>query len=80
MAKYTPLSLITLNVSGLDTPSKYIDQVQHKTSFNKFKKIEISPGWCGSVDQAPACEPKGCRSDSQLGHMPRLQAQSPVDT
>ena len=57
MAKYTPLSLITLNVSGLDTPSKYIDQVQHKTSFNKFKKIEISPGWCGSVDQAPACKP-----------------------
>ena len=36
------------------------------------------PGWCGSVDWVPACEPKGCQFNSQSGHMPRLQARSPV--
>ena len=39
---------------------------------------KCSPGWCGSVDQALACEPKGHWFDSQLGHMPRLWARSPV--
>ena len=37
-----------------------------------------SPGWCGSVDWVPACEPKGHQFDSQSGHMPGLQARSPV--
>ena len=36
------------------------------------------PGWCSSVDWAPACRPKGCQFDSQSGHMPGLQARSPV--
>ena len=37
-----------------------------------------SPGWCGSVDWVPACEPKGHWFDSQSGHMPGLWARSPV--
>ena len=37
-----------------------------------------SPGWCGSVDRAPACELKGHWFDSQSGHMPGLRARSPV--
>ena len=37
-----------------------------------------SPGWCGSVDWSPACEPSGCWFDSQSGHMPGLQTRSPV--
>ena len=37
----------------------------------------ISPGWCGSVDGAWTCEPKGHQFDSQSGHMPGLQARSP---
>ena len=35
-------------------------------------------GWYGSGDWAPACEPKGHWFDSQSGHMPGLQARSPV--
>ena len=38
----------------------------------------IGPGWCGSVDWVLACEPKGHQFDSQLGHMPGLQARSPM--
>ena len=38
----------------------------------------LDPGWCGSVDWVPACEPKGHRFDSQSGHMPGLQARSPI--
>ena len=37
-------------------------------------KKYFSPGWCGSVDWAPACEPKGRQFDSQSGHKPGLQA------
>ena len=43
-----------------------------------FKIIKASPGWCGSVDWAPDCEPKGCWFDSQSGHRPGLWAWSPV--
>ena len=40
--------------------------------------LSVCPGWCGSVDWVPACEPKGHRFDSQSGHMPRLWARPPV--
>ena len=43
-----------------------------------FQDRLFSPGWCGSVDWAPACKPKGYWFDSQSGHMPGLQARSPV--
>ena len=42
------------------------------------KKFISSPGWCGSVDCAPAYEPKGCWFNSHSGHMPRLWALYPV--
>ena len=35
------------------------------------------PGWCGFMDSAPACEPKGLWFDSHSGHMPGLWARSP---
>ena len=38
----------------------------------------MGPGWYGSVVWAPACDLKGYQFDSQLGHMPGLQAKSPV--
>ena len=38
----------------------------------------LGPGWCGSGDWVLACEPKGCRFDSQSGHIPALWARSPV--
>ena len=37
-----------------------------------------SPGWCDSVDCAPACKPEGRWFDSPSGHMPGSQARSPV--
>ena len=43
-----------------------------------FKKNAISSGWYSSVDWAWACEPNGCWFGSQSGHMPGLQARSPV--
>ena len=45
---------------------------QHK------QNIENRPGWCGSMDSVLAPEPKGCWFDSQSGHMPGLQARTPV--
>ena len=48
---------------------------------NKFHcllKKKKSPGWCGSVDWAAACEPKGCWFDSHSRHIPGLWAESPV--
>ena len=44
----------------------------------KLSEEKICPGWCGSVDQALAWEPKGRRFDSQSVHMPGLWARSPV--
>ena len=41
-------------------------------------KIRSCTAWCGSVDWVLACEPKHCQFDSQSGHMPGLQARSPV--
>ena len=39
----------------------------------RIQKNEESLGWCGSVDWAPAFEPKSRWIDySQSGHMPRL--------
>ena len=35
---------------------------------------------CGSVDWVSSCKPKGCRFDSQSGHMPGLRVWSPVRT
>ena len=48
-----------------------------KTPFSvQIKLVDRCPGWCGSVDWVPACEPKSCWFGSQSG--PGLQARSPV--
>ena len=43
-----------------------------------LEHYEACTGWCGSVAWVLACEPKGHWFDSQSGHMPGLQARSPV--
>ena len=43
-----------------------------------FWSIFYCPIWHGSVDWTPGCEAKGGWFDSQSGHMPRLQARSPI--
>ena len=42
------------------------------------KFIDINPGWCGSVDWVPACEPNSHWFDSQSGHISGFPARSPV--
>ena len=49
-----------------------------KAAASLYNNNTSSPGWCGSVDWAAACELKGHRFDSQSGHMPGLWARSPV--
>ena len=44
------------------------------------KKQTPAPGWCGPVDWVPVREPKGHWFDSQSGHMPELQARSPIES
>ena len=44
----------------------------------RLERMGVSPGWCGSVDRALACEPKGRWFDSQSGHMPGLWTRSLV--
>ena len=46
--------------------------------FIPINMFMLHPGYCGSVDRMPACEARGCWFDSQSGHMPGLQARSPV--
>ena len=51
---------------------------KHVRESPRLCQKKSGPGWCGSVDWAQACEPKGCWFNSQSGHMPGLQAKSPV--
>ena len=36
------------------------------------KRINLHPGWCGSVNWAPACQPKNHWFNSQSGNIPGL--------
>ena len=47
-------------------------------NFMHNEKKQWSPDWCGSVDWALACKPKGHRFESQSGHKPGLRARSPA--
>ena len=38
----------------------------------------LGPGWCGSVDSVPGCEPNSHRFDSQSAHTPGLWARSQI--
>ena len=58
--------------AALPMPSERKSQLVFKGS-----NVSLGPGWCGSVDGAPASEPKkGRRFDSRPGHMPGFQATS----
>ena len=60
------------NIQWTDTMGNY------PATWHLFINLQGCPGWCSSVDWAWACEPKGCWFNSQSGHMPGLQARSPV--
>ena len=62
-----------------DIDQEYVPDWQHIFWYPvQDKKVGSYPGWCGSVNWMLACEPKICRFKSQSGHMPGLQARSPV--
>ena len=61
------------------SPSHIQGPAQIMPLFYYIKIFYYSPGWCGSVDSALACKPRGHRFDSQSGHMPGLWARSPVE-
>ena len=51
----------------------------HTVTYQHFlQDATAGPGWCGSADWVPACKLKGCRFDSQSGHIPRLWVLSAV--
>ena len=68
------LSYKNKNISALNKFPDVTDKYWHLNPL----RVSESPGWCGSVDWVTAWEPKGCWFNSQSGHMPRLQARSPV--
>ena len=68
--------------SGLwdNTPTNWITLTRARLALFFFLNVFLifSPGWCSSVDWAPACESKGHWFNSQSGHMPGLWAKTPV--
>ena len=75
----TELKLI-YNVKGLDCLC--ILRSHLKGAFLVCRRFSVllehsCPGWCGSVNCMPACEPKGHWFDSQSGHMSGLQNRFP---
>ena len=76
------LQLMRLWACNLESLSMYLWQsgvtfVSEETE-RACKSYRVGPGWCGSVDWVPACKPEGHWFDSQSGHMPELQARSPL--
>ena len=47
-------------------------------AISQLSRNDCCPGWRGSVDRALVCELKDRRLNSQSGHMPGLQARSPM--
>ena len=54
------------------------DALPQSQGWVPIRRWDKHRGWCGSVDWGQACKPKGCRFDSQPGHMPGLWARSPL--
>ena len=67
---------IDVSLPSFHPPFLSLKKKQH--FLKKIKEKKISPGWYGSPDCVPAYEPKGHLLNSQAGHMPGLQARSPV--
>lgn len=63
-------------------PTRVIDKVLiviiNKSFFKNYFKQALGPSWFCPVARALACRLKGPEFDSIQGHVPELQAQSPV--
>ena len=55
-------------------------QINKKVKYSNlpFTDHGMCPGWCGSVNWVLTCGWKGHRFNSQSGHMPELQAETPA--
>ena len=76
-------SSLPLSYSFLYPEASYISNMQMFVEWIyqfwiPISKKNLFPGWCSSVDQAQAWEPKHCWFDYQSGHMPALRASFPV--
>ena len=66
-------------MAALFVIAKNRKQPKCRSRGEQFKSCGVScPGWCGSVDRALACGPKGHQFNFQSGHVSGLQARSPV--
>ena len=65
-----------INTSKYYDGDTVIENVNITTSkpLENFHKYYLSPDWCRSVGWVSSCRAKGCRLDSQSGHMPGLLA------
>ena len=71
--------IVFLHLKKTNICVKYINKRAFFLGVNfSYLKTVYVPGWHSSVDWVRACEPKSCQLDSQSGHMPGLQARSPV--
>ena len=67
-----------LNYTARALPLLIVFWSKMQTSYNFiYKNFSMGPGWCGLVDWALACEPKGHQFSPQSGHRAGLQARSP---
>ena len=67
-------------VDLIPRPGPYIeDQFRKKIKLSKIKKKKSSPGWCGSAVECQPVNQRVAGSIPSLGHMPGLQARSPVE-
>ena len=80
MTEYFPNLVKEINTKFQEAQS-LLNKLDPKKSTLRHVIIKIptvsSPGWCGSVDWAPACEPKCRWFGTQSGDMPGLQARFP---
>ena len=64
--------LLQLYCAHVEIPDFIIVPLLYIRKFPCFQELCTGPGWCSSVDQVLACEPKHCQFNSQSGHMPGL--------
>ena len=74
LSSLTQINSLIKILTGLEASFVNKEIRVHGSLVFVFYLENFSPGWCGSVDWAPACEPKGRRFNSWVGHMSMLWA------
>ena len=72
------IHLMTKSTGNVLTHKYSERRIPVQTRWVQIHNSQQMPWLCGSVDWAPACEPKGRQFDSQSGHVPGLWSRSPI--